>query len=68
MDCGLYFPDLESNLGLLHWELGGLAPGLPGKTCLTLLTGLPGGLSRSIHSCYVYCPPAKGDWIDICKF
>ena len=35
--CGLYFPDLELNQGFLHWELGGLAPGLPGKTRLTLL-------------------------------
>ena len=30
--CEIYFPDLESNLGPLHWECEILAPGPPGKS------------------------------------
>ena len=29
---GTKFPDQELNLGPLHWELGVLAPGPPGKS------------------------------------
>ena len=29
---GVHFPDQGSNLGPLHWELGVLAPGPPGKS------------------------------------
>ena len=30
--CGIWFPDQGSNPGPLHWELGALAPGPPGKS------------------------------------
>ena len=32
--CGIQFPDQELNLGPLHWELGILATGPPGKSFL----------------------------------
>ena len=32
MACGTYFPDQGSNLGPLHWALGDLATGQPGKS------------------------------------
>ena len=30
--CGVYFPDQRSSPGPLHWEIGVLTTGLPGKS------------------------------------
>ena len=38
--CGIYFPDQGLNPGLLNWELGVLATGLPGESLVNLFQGL----------------------------
>lgn len=74
LSCGLWaifpWPGIEpgpSALGARRLSCWTTREDLP-DTFESRRPGLPGGLSPSIHSCYVYCPPAKGDWIDICKF
>ena len=38
--CGIYFPDQGLNPGLLSWELGISATGLPGESLVDLFQGL----------------------------
>lgn len=38
---GIWFPNQGLNPSLLHWELGVLATGPPGKSCLSLLVDVP---------------------------
>ena len=42
--CGIYFPDQGLNPGLLNWELGVLATGLPGESLVNLFQGLMNAL------------------------
>ena len=54
--CGICFPDQGLNPGLLNWELGVLATGLPGESLVNLFQGL-------MNSLHTVCAGLRGIFV-----